>query len=49
MKTTIIILMSCILIYAMFSEEIEIEPPVKAKPKKYIKVKRNGEWVDEED
>jgi hypothetical protein len=24
------------------------EPEVKPKKKKYIKVKRNGEWVDEE-
>lgn len=38
------------LIYALFvEEEHEEELPPRPTPKKIIKVKRNGEWVDEEE
>ena len=37
-------------IYALcVNEEYEEELPPRPRAKKYIKVKRNGEWVDEEE
>lgn len=44
------ILLGLLLAYAIFSDEIEIEEPEKpkTKKKKTIKVKRNGQWVDED-
>jgi hypothetical protein len=52
MKMFIIGVMSYLMFYAMFSDEWEYkEPPPEPKSKssrKPIKVKRNGQWVDED-
>lgn len=42
------VILTLIFAYGLFYEEEEYEEPPKPKNKKYIKVKRNGKWVDEE-